>query len=183
MTEKMDEIQRFKKSAKREIDKFSALNFVLLGENKKLEEENKRLEKKVKGLKVFKNYFFCIADEVIKGTSYDDMCDVITADVCKSKNIEEFSEKVRLFRKYTNGWPLVDYLLTKCDVHNIIENYEKLKIEDGDYYVRDRLDKEYVDKSDRKTVAILKKYIEDKKVDTKTVGYGWMRDEVRYPKY
>ena len=107
---------------------------------------------------------------MIKGTSYDDMCDVITADVCKSKNIEEFSEKVRLFRKYTNGWRLVDYLLTKCDVHNIIENYEKLKIGDEDYYVRDRLYEEYGDKWDSKTADILKKYIENKKVNPETVG-------------
>lgn len=51
--EKMDEIQRFKKSAKSEIDKFSALNFILLGENKKLEEKNKRLEKKSKRVESF----------------------------------------------------------------------------------------------------------------------------------
>ncbi len=122
--------EKFKKSTKLEINKFAALNFVLLGENKKLEDENLELKESLKRMKLgysLTKKFLDSAIEELLGLPAASLFDEIGDDICDSKTLEEFFLALSLIDHGHDIVRYVSYVIEKSTVKDVIQNYKKLR--------------------------------------------------------
>lgn len=119
-------------SAKSEINKFAALNFVLLGENKKLEDENLELQESLKRMKLgyslTKRFLTSAIEELSGRGACLDLFDEIVDCICDSETLEEFFLTLSLIECcHDQVTSYVTYVIHKSTVKDIIPNYEKLR--------------------------------------------------------